>query len=63
MNKSAYKFSQNIITPDVITNSKDFYFFYSLNSRENYITKKTKVGEIVLLNKFTNFKSVSKKLF
>jgi len=62
MNKSAYNFSQNIITPDVITNSKDFYFFYSLNSRENYITKKTKVGEIILLNKFTDLKSISKKI-
>ena len=50
------------MTPDVITNSKDFYYFHSLNSRENYITKKTKIGEIVVLNKFSDFKSVSQKI-
>jgi phosphohistidine swiveling domain-containing protein len=62
INNNAYKFSQYLNTPDVITNSRDFYFFHSLNSRENYITKKTKIGEIALLNNFSDLKSVSKKI-
>ena len=50
------------MSPDVITESKNFYHFHSLNCKENYITKKTKIGEVVLLNKLNNFKSVTNKI-
>ena len=62
INEDSYKFSQSIMSPDVITDSKNFYHFHSLNCKENYITKKTKIGEIVILNKLKNFKSVKNKI-
>ncbi len=62
INEDSYKFSQSIMSPDVITESRNFYHFHSLNCKENYITKKTKIGEVVLLNKLNNFKSVTNKI-
>ncbi len=62
INEDSYKFSQSIMSPDVITESKNFYHFHSLNCKENYITKKTKIGEVVLLNKLNNFRSVTNKI-
>ncbi len=62
INKESYKFSQSILSPDVISDSKNFYFFHNLNCKENYITKKTKIGEIIELNKSSNFKSVVNKI-
>jgi len=62
INEDSYKFSQSIMSPDVITDSKNFYYFHSLNCKENYITKKTKVGEVILFNKLSNFKSVTDKI-
>ena len=62
INKASYKFSQSILSPDVISESKNFYYFHNLNCKENYITKKTKIGEIIELNKSSNFKSVMNKI-
>jgi len=62
INEDSYKFSQAIMSPDVITDSKNFFYFHSLNCKENYITKKTKIGEIIILNKLSNFKSVTNKI-
>ena len=57
-----HQFSQSIMSPDVIIDSKNFYYFHSLHCKENKITKKTKIGEVVRLNKLNNFKSVANKI-
>jgi len=62
INEKSYKFSQFILSPDVITDKKDFFFFHNFNCRENYISKKTKTGEIIELKKINNYKSVSNKI-
>ena len=36
INEDSYKFSQSIMSPDVITESRNFYHFHSLNCKENY---------------------------
>ena len=62
MNQRAYKFSQAIIVPDVIDDSKNFTSFYNVNNKENYITNKNIYGEILELKKLRNFKAVSNKI-
>lgn len=62
INEKSYKFSQFILSPDVITDKKDFYFFQNFNCRENYISKKTQIGEIIELKKINDFKLVSNKI-
>ncbi len=62
INEKSYKFSQFILSPDVITDKKDFYFFQNLTPEENYITRKTKIGEIVELNKISDFNLVTNKI-
>ena len=49
------------MSPDVITDKKDFYIFQNISSKENYISKETQIGEIIELNKISNFKLVSNK--
>ena len=61
INEKSYKFSQFILSPDVITDKKDFYIFQNISSKENYISKETQIGEIIELNKISNFKLVSNK--
>ena len=61
-NQISYKFSQSILIPDVINDSKNFNYFYNINCRENYITKKTSIGEIIELNKLSDFKKISNKI-
>ena len=62
INEKSYKFSRSILTPDVITSEKDFYYFKNLNNKENYITQKTEIGEIIELNKLSNLKLVKDKI-
>ena len=62
MNQKAYKFSQAIIVPDVIDDSKNFTSFYNVNNKENYITNKNTYGEILELKKLRNYKAVSNKI-
>ncbi len=62
INEKSYKFSQFILSPDVITDKKDFYFFHNFNCRENYISKKTLIGEIIELKNINDFKLVSNKI-
>jgi len=62
INQKAYKFSQAIILPDVIDDSKNFTSFYNVNNKENYITNKNTFGEILELKKLRNFKAVSNKI-
>ena len=62
INEKSYKFAQFILSPDVITDKKDFYFFQNLSTKENYITKKTKIGEIIELSKINDFNLVSEKI-
>ena len=62
INEKSYKFSRSILTPDVISNSNDFYCFKNLDSKENYITHKTQMGDIIELNKLTNLKLVKDKI-
>ena len=62
INQKSYKFSQSLIMPDIIDDSNNFTYFYNLNCKENYITKKTTIGEIVELNKLIDFKKISNKI-
>ena len=62
INEKSYKFSRSILTPDVISNSNDFYCFKNLNSKENYITQKTQMGDIIELKKLTNLKLLKDKI-
>jgi len=62
LNNKSYNFSQSIISPDVISDSKNFLYYYNLNCRENYITKKNTTGEIIELKKMINFKNISNKI-
>ena len=62
INEKSYKFSQFILSPDVITDKKDFFYFQNINCRENYISKKTKTGEIIELKKINDYKLVSNKI-
>ena len=62
INKKAYKVSQSLIVPDVIDDSKNFTCFYNLNTRENYITKKTTFGEVLELNNLSDFTNISNKI-
>jgi|TARA_B110000046_G_scaffold182286_1_gene215993 phosphoenolpyruvate-protein kinase (PTS system EI component) len=62
INEKSYKFSRSILTPDVISNSNDFYCFKNLDSKENYITQKTQMGDIIELNELTNLKLVKDKI-
>ena len=61
-NQISYKFSQSILIPDVIDSSKNFNYFYNINCKENYKTKKTSIGEIIELNKLSDFKKISNKI-
>ncbi len=61
-NEKSYRFSQSILTPDVITSSNDFYHFKDLKNKENYITNKTEIGEVIELKNLTNLKTVTNKL-
>ena len=61
-NEKSYKFSRSILTPDVISASDDFYYFKNLNNKENYITQKTQIGEIIELKKMTNLKLIKDKI-
>ena len=62
INEKSYKFSRSILTPDVISDSNDFYCFKNLHSKENYITQKTQMSDIIELNKLTNLKLVKNKI-
>ena len=60
-NQKSYKFSQSIIIPDVIIDSKNFSYFHNHNCKENFITKKTSIGEIVKLDKLNDYKKITNK--
>ncbi len=62
INQKSYNFSQNILLPDVIYDNKNFSSYYNFDCKENYITKKTKIGEIIELKKLNNFKKINKKI-
>ena len=62
INEKSYKFSQNILLPDVIYDKKNFFCYQNFNYRGNYITKKTKISEIIELKKLNNFKKINKKI-
>ena len=62
INQKSYKFSQSLMLPDTIDDSNNFTYFYNLDCKENYITKKTTIGEIVELNKLSDFKKISNKI-
>ena len=61
-NEKSYKFSQGILSPDVIRNYKDFSFFYNINNKENYITQKSITSEIIDFKKLKNFTNVTGKV-
>ena len=61
-NKRSYNFTNSILTPDVITKSSDFEYFYDLECKENYISKKTTMGEIIEFKNLTNFNKISDKI-
>ena len=60
-NKLHCQFTRNINLPDVITSSSDFYVFKELLSKENYITEKEILGELVFLKK-NNFEELRNKI-
>ena len=62
MNEKSYKFSQSLITSDVISDSKNFKYFYNLHCKENFITKKTTTGDVININRLNNLKEISKKI-
>ena len=62
INQKSYNFSQNILLPDVICDNKNFSSYHNFDCKENYITKKTKIGEIIELKKLNNFKKINKKI-
>ena len=61
-NQISYKFSQYILMPDVIDDSKNFNYFFNINCRENFITNKTSIGEIIEINKLTDFRKINNKI-
>ena len=61
-NEKSYKFSRSILSPDVISDSNDFYCYKNLHNIENYITQKTEMGDIIELKKLTNLKLVKGKI-
>ena len=61
-NKKNYKYTKNINLPDVITKSLDFQFFYELTSKENYITEKNILGELIPLQRLKNFENLRNKI-
>ena len=48
--------------PDVIDDSKNFNYFFNINCRENFITNKTSIGEIIEINKLTDFRKINNKI-
>lgn len=61
-NEKSYKFSRSILIPDVISSGNDFYTFKNLNNKENYVTQKTEVGDIIELNKLSDLELVKDKI-
>ena len=62
-NQISYKFSQSILAPNIIIDSKDFLYHYNLNCIANYITNKTAIGEVIKLKQnLQNFRNLSGKI-
>ena len=62
-NQISYKFSQSILAPNIIIDSKDFLYHYNLNCTANYITNKTAIGEVIKLKQnLQNFRNLSGKI-
>ena len=61
-NKKYYQYAKNIKLPDIITSSIDFDFFHELSSKENYITEKNILSELVFLKKINNFEKLRNKI-
>ena len=62
-NQISYKFSQSIIAPNIVIDSKDFLYHYNLNCIANYITNKTTTGEVIKLKQnLKNFRNLSGKI-
>jgi glutamine kinase len=59
-NQISYKFSQSIIVPNIVIDSKDFLYHYNLNCIANYITNKTAIGDVIKLKQ--NFRNLSGKI-
>jgi phosphohistidine swiveling domain-containing protein len=61
-NQKSYKFLQNILLPDIILENNDISFFYNLNCKENYITNKNCLGQIIELKKLNHLKNLDQKI-
>ena len=61
-NKEHYIFAKNIKTPDVITSTKNFDYFDEISSKENYVTEKNILGEMIELKKISNLEKLKDKI-
>ena len=61
-NKEHYAFAKNIKTPDVITSTKNFDYFDEISSKENYVTEKNILGEMIELKKISNLEKLKDKI-
>ena len=61
-NKEHYIFAKNIKTPDVITSTKNFDYFDEISSKENYVTEKNILGDIIALKKISNLEKLKDKI-
>ena len=62
INKKNYNFSNFIKIPDVITCSKDFDYFNSINSRENYVTESTITSNVLNYSNIKNFNKIQNSI-
>tara|TARA_B100000780_G_scaffold120841_1_gene84640 strand:+ start:890 stop:3220 length:2331 start_codon:yes stop_codon:yes gene_type:complete len=62
INKKNYNFSKLIKIPDVITNSKDFDYFNSISSTENYITDSTIASDVLNYSNIKNFNKIQNSI-
>jgi len=61
-NKEHYIFAKNIKTPDVITSTKNFDYFDEISSKENYVTEKNILGDMIELKKISNLEKLKDKI-
>jgi len=61
-NKEHYTFAKNIKTPDVITSTKNFDYFDEISSKENYVTEKNILGDMIELKKISNLEKLKDKI-
>jgi len=62
INKKSLSFTKYILLPDVIKNESNFEIFQDLDCKENYITKKSIIGEIFQLNKSKKLQNTKDKI-